>query len=368
MAKNKGKKNVENSVVETTKVKTGETTDLGFIKALKAKGIDAKAMYPAETLRDQLNSLDEKDVSFLSTNEVVLDVINGDSPVPPTEKVTVTVNVDGLDEGDNAYGAIGEEAIQSFPASIERNKDTVETLEVTCEGYVTVTQDVTFDKDKEITVTLEKEPEEEVTVTIEVTGIEEGDQPEGTIGDEVITEFPAQVTRVAGTTETLEVTCEGYVTETVNVTFTEDTTVTVQLNKTPVPTIDLVSAAKIDVSGATETDNPGIVENGDKYEVAYDGNTISITDNGLIPYIGGNIDEPRKWVGFLVDLGVKVQGKEETGYHIEDVDYSDAARWGAETDTTFIMWIPIERVGESFDFYDVENPEDFGTINTFLER
>jgi hypothetical protein len=230
MAKNKGKKNVEDSVVETTKVKTGETTDLGFIKALKAKGIDAKAMYPAETLRDQLNSLDEKDVSFLSTNEVVLDVINGESPVPPTEKVTVTVNVDGLDEGDNAYGAIGEEAIQSFPASIERNKDTVETLEVTCEGYETVTQDVTFDEDKEITVTLEKE---EISIIIKVDGIEEGDQPTGTLGDEVLDVFPAQVTRDSGTTETLTISCNGYNTVTQDVTFdtTSEAELTVTLEK-----------------------------------------------------------------------------------------------------------------------------------------
>lgn len=365
MAKNKGKKNVEDSVVETTKVKTGETTDLGFIKALKAKGIDAKAKYPAETLRDQLNSLDEKDVSFLSTNEVVLDVINGDSPVPPTEKVTVTVNVDGLDEGDNAYGAIGEEAIQSFPASIERNKDTVETLEVTCEGYVTVTQDVTFDKDKEITVTLEKEPVEDITITVEVNGLEEGDEPRVTVGDEVLTELPAEVTRPYGTVEQVVATCEGYVTQELEVEFTTDgATTSVYFHKE----LNLVSAAKLDVSGATEDDNPGIAENGDKYEVAFDGNTITVTDNGLIPYIGGNIDEPKKWIGLLVDFGVKVQATEESGYTIEDVDYSDAARWGAQTDTTFIMWITDERLGESFSFYDEEDLMSVCTIETALSR
>ena len=114
----------------------------------------------------------------------------------------------------------------------------------------------------------------------------------------------------------------------------------------------------MDVSGATAQDNPGIVENGDKYEVAKEGNTILVTDEGLIPYIGGNIDEPKKWVGILVDLGVKVQGTE---YNIEDVDYSDAARWGAENDTTFIMWLTTEKGGE-YTFTNLEDNKDKITI------
>ena len=229
MTKNRGKKNVENSVVETTKVKTGETTDLGFIKALKAKGIDAKAMYPAETLRDQLNSIDDKDVSFLSTNEVVLDVINGGEPTP-TEQHTIKVNVEGVGEADAPEGTCGEEVITGFPAEITRNAGTVETLEVTCEHYETVTQELTFDEDKEITVTLEKE---EVTITIEVDGIEEEDQPTGMLGEEVLDVFPAQVTRDYGTTETLTVSCDGYKTVTQDVTFdtVSESTLTVTLEK-----------------------------------------------------------------------------------------------------------------------------------------
>lgn len=160
MAKNKGKKNVEDSVVETTKVKTGETTDLGFIKALKAKGIDAKAMYPAETLRDQLNSLDEKDVSFLSTNEVVLDVINGESPVPPTEKVTVTVVVNGLDEGDTATVIVGgsEYLYDGSPVEVVNNSGYEEDITVEADGYLTQTvTNVVWDADKEVSFALEKE-------------------------------------------------------------------------------------------------------------------------------------------------------------------------------------------------------------------
>ncbi len=282
----KGKKNAEPVVAdEARKIKTGETTDLGFIRALKEKGVNARAMFPAETLRDQLDGLSEETkVSFESTNETILATVNEEAPAPvvdlsidfdvsddidlfgkvasdlqtgvavegdditgtlryvsdytgfsskvaeqsgnylvlhvdteseddvyvevvngtkgpvkldedrlivlriadkdtqgvkvttgdlvkiyglseltvepePVEEVTVTFTVDGLEAGDSAYGAIGNEAISSFPAEITREKDTVETLEVTCEGYETVIQDVTFDADKTVNVTLEKEPE-----------------------------------------------------------------------------------------------------------------------------------------------------------------------------------------------------------------
>lgn len=268
------------------KLQTGISTDMDFIKAMKEKGQDVKAEFPAETLRKQLDEVNEEvKVTFDSTNETVLTAVNEGEEPTPVEEVTVTFTVDGLDAGDNAYGAIGNEAIQSFPAEITREKGTTETLEVTCEGYETHIEEVTFNKNKTINVTLEKEP-------------------------------------------------------------------------VPVEQIDFKSAVRMDVSGATAQDNPGIVENGDKYEVVKDENTILVTDEGLIPYIGGNIDEPKKWVGILVDLGVKVQGTE---YNIEDVDYSDAARWGAENDTTFIMWLTTEKGGE-YTFTNLEDNKDKITI------
>lgn len=267
------------------KLQTGISTDMDFIKAMKEKGQDVSAEFPAETLRKQFDEISEADITMNMTNETFLEeVANGEEPTP-VEEVTVTFTVDGLDEGDNAYGAIGNEAIRTFPAEITREKGTKETLEVTCEGYETHIEEVTFNKNKTINVTLEKEPE-------------------------------------------------------------------------PTPVIDFKSAVRMDVSGATAQDNPGIVENGDKYEVAKEGNTILVTDEGLIPYIGGNIDEPKKWVGILVDLGVKVQGTE---YNIEDVDYSDAARWGAENDTTFIMWLTTEKGGE-YTFTNLEDNKDKITI------
>lgn len=268
------------------KLQTGISTDMDFIKAMKEKGQDVSAEFPAETLRKQLDEVNEEvKVTFESTNETVLAAVNEGEEPTPIEEVVVTIDVNGLDEGDVATGTIGDEAITEFPAEITREKDTKETLTVKADGYITNESEVTFDKDKEITITLEKEP-------------------------------------------------------------------------VPVEQIDFKSAVRMDVSGATAQDNPGIVENGDKYEVAKEGNTILVTDEGLIPYIGGNIDEPKKWVGILVDLGVKVQGTE---YNIEDVDYSDAARWGAENDTTFIMWLTTEKGGE-YTFTNLEDNKDKITI------
>ena len=122
-----------------------------------------------------------------------------------------------------------------------------------------------------------------------------------------------------------------------------------------VPKIELKGADNIDPAGAQPSDNPGIAANADKYSVSYVGDTITIVDGGIEAYIGGNIDEPRKWVGFLVDLNVKAQGE---GYNIEDVDYTDAVRWGAENDTTFLMWLTVEGGNREITFKNVEDETD----------
>lgn len=207
----------------------------------------------------------------------------------------------------------------------------------------------------------EPTPVESVTITFNVTGEEAGEVPSVTVGEEVITTLPATLVENKGTELPYVVSCEGYVTQEGTLTFDEDKEVTITLEKEPVPGIEFKSATRMDVSGATAQDNPGIVENGDKYEVIKEDNTILVTDEGLVPYVGGNVDEPKKWVGILVDLGVKAQGTE---YHIEDVDYSDAARWGAQNDTTFIMWIYPEKAG-TYTFKNVEDEDD--TIDVTIE-
>ena len=68
------------------KLKTGISTDRDFIKAMKEKGQDVSAQFPADTLRDQLDTLNENiKVTFESTNETVLAAVNEDA-VAPAEK------------------------------------------------------------------------------------------------------------------------------------------------------------------------------------------------------------------------------------------------------------------------------------------
>ncbi len=141
----------------------------------------------------------------------------------------------------------------------------------------------------------------------------------------------------------------------------EPVTITFRANVAP---IDFKTATKIDVTNATSSDNPGITANINKYDVTKDGNTITVTDRRIIPYIGGNIPTAKKWVGILVDLGVKVQG---TTYTIEAVDYADAQRWGATNDTTFIMWLTTEQ-GGTFTFTNVDEPTDTINITVTFEE
>ena len=71
------------------KLQTGISTDRDFIKAMKEKGQDVNAQFPADTLRDQLDALNENiKVTFESTNETVLAAVNEDA-VASVEKSKV---------------------------------------------------------------------------------------------------------------------------------------------------------------------------------------------------------------------------------------------------------------------------------------
>lgn len=80
------------------KLKTGISTDRDFIKAMKEKGQDVNAQFPADTLRDQLNALSENiEVTFESTNETVLAAVNEDAVVPVEKPKATVAYLGGLD-------------------------------------------------------------------------------------------------------------------------------------------------------------------------------------------------------------------------------------------------------------------------------
>ena len=221
------------------KLQTGISTDRDFIKAMKERGQNVSASFPAETLRDQLNELNEDIlVSFDSTNETILKAVNTEKPAPePVEEVTVTINVDGLDEGDVATGSIGDELLTEFPAEVTRIKDTTETLTVEADGYTTVEQPVDFDIDKTITATLEKnedEPEEKDVYNfyINITNLEPDDEPVISFNNETYSknELPIEVSYELTTDELpsvidggVLVTCDGYQENTYNFSYSEGT-------------------------------------------------------------------------------------------------------------------------------------------------
>ena len=80
------------------KLQTGISTDRDFIKAMKDKGQKVNAQFPADTLRDQLDALNENiKVTFESTNETVLAAINEDAVVPVEKPKATVAYLGGLD-------------------------------------------------------------------------------------------------------------------------------------------------------------------------------------------------------------------------------------------------------------------------------
>lgn len=80
------------------KLQTGISTDMDFIKAMKEKGQDVKAEFPAETLRKQLDEVNENvKVTFESTNETVLAAVNEDVVVPVKKPKATVAYLGGLD-------------------------------------------------------------------------------------------------------------------------------------------------------------------------------------------------------------------------------------------------------------------------------
>ena len=116
--------------------------------------------------------------------------------------------------------------------------------------------------------------------------------------------------------------------------------------------LHLLSADRIDASNRLPGDPEGVLNNLDKYDVfKKDDTTIMVVDNGLIPYVGGNQTEPKKWVGMIVDFGVEVQGD---GYTVEDIDREQASSWGALSDTAFVLWTITDN-DRTITFHDVND-------------
>ena len=118
----------------------------------------------------------------------------------------------------------------------------------------------------------------------------------------------------------------------------------------------LKSGILINTSKSTSEGEADIRYNTGHCSVLTNGDIITIVDEGLKAYVGGPYPEPKKWVGLLVDLNTKVQGDI---YNIEEIDYSDAKRWGATNDTTFVMWVTPDISGKEIIFTNINDETQF---------
>ena len=124
-----------------------------------------------------------------------------------------------------------------------------------------------------------------------------------------------------------------------------DVTDTITVNVvTNYPTLILNGVTALDFTNIPDTEEyyDNMVYNNERVSFAVDGNKIIITElKPLIKYFNGYAE--REWFGFLIDLGINSEYVSTTGgYGIEDIDKTDAERFGATSDTAFIIWLSQE--------------------------
>ncbi len=121
-------RNADVLVDNDKKLITGVTTSLGFIRTLKDKGATVRPEYPAESLRASLDSLDERNITFLSPNEVVVSAVNSKEP-GPSDTVTITMDLNGGSyESEPIYpktypvGTSGDIVVNDFIEDLNNNR------------------------------------------------------------------------------------------------------------------------------------------------------------------------------------------------------------------------------------------------------
>lgn len=132
------------------KLQTGVSTDMDFIKVMKEKGQDVNAQFPAETLRKQLDELNEETkVTFKSTNETVLAAVNEEEP-EPKEQVTLTIRT--FPEDDDRLIVIDGEEFTSYVATVTKDIGTESTIHIESVGYLDYDGTILFDETKEVRI------------------------------------------------------------------------------------------------------------------------------------------------------------------------------------------------------------------------
>ena len=107
--------------------------------------------------------------------------------------------------------------------------------------------------------------------------------------------------------------------------------------------------------------------NQDAISVDYNKNIITVTENVLMKsWNNGYLDA--KWYGILVDLGIpKDRVTTAEGYTIEDIDKTDAGRFGATNDNQFVLWLKGNDPSRVITFIDKETNEALAITINFNE-
>ncbi len=144
-----------------------------------------------------------------------------------------------------------------------------------------------------------------------------------------------------------------------------DITDTITVNVvTDYPTLTFNGITKLDFTNIPETENyyDNMLYNNERVSFGVEGNVVTITEIDQLKSYNNGFDT-REWYGFLIDLGIDPQDITAEGYGIEEIDITDAHRFGA-TGNQFIIWLDGNNIDETknITFKNVNDVNDTITV------
>lgn len=129
------------------------------------------------------------------------------------------------------------------------------------------------------------------------------------------------------------------------------------------PVLELKSAQTIDFDSVnlapSEDPNGHIVHNQKSIDIVQKGGVITVTKKQpLHSYLNAS-GMTKQWYAMLLDFGVDPAKLKADGYTINPEDITEAKRFGATNDTTFIVWLDASNRTLSF-----KNKDDESTVGT----
>ena len=104
--------------------------------------------------------------------------------------------------------------------------------------------------------------------------------------------------------------------------------------------LELTGAVNVDTTEVVDDTYGDLIKyNQESISVTQSGNVITVTEDRFMKSWDNTVAEG-KWYAILVDLGIDKDNVEAIGgYTIEEVDKTDADRFGAENNNQFVLWL-----------------------------